>query len=38
VEEPEFEYRSGVVTKDPFKQNTMPYFTIGHDYSQFVIQ
>lgn len=38
VGDPEFEYRSGVVTKDPSKQNAVPYFTIGHDCSQFVIQ
>jgi hypothetical protein len=38
VGDPEFEYWSGVVTKDPSKQNAVPYFTVGHDYSQFVIQ
>jgi hypothetical protein len=38
VGDPEFEYRSGVVTKDPSKQNAVPYFTIGHDYLPFVIQ
>jgi len=37
VGDPEFEYRSGVTT-DPSKQNAVPYFTIGQDYSQFVIQ
>ena len=35
---PEFEYRSDVVTKDPSKQNAVPYFAIGQDYSQLVIQ
>jgi len=38
VGDPDFEYRSGVVTKDPSKQNAVPYFTIGHDNSHFVIQ
>jgi hypothetical protein len=34
VGEPEFEYRS----KDPFKQNAVPYIRIGHEHSQFVIR
>jgi len=35
--DPEFEYQSGVMTKHPSQQKAVPYFTTGHDYSQFVI-
>lgn len=37
VGDPEFGYRFGVMTKHPSQQNAVPYFTTGHDYSQFVI-